>query len=102
VTQGAHNSTIVYGNTPGKNESHEKLLGIIADLVDKTNELCNQHMTYQEGSAYGEVTCVDPAYLKWFIDVMWEIKQQAVPIPNPLLVRVQEVCERLRSPCFFM
>ncbi|HEY1348437.1 MAG TPA: toll/interleukin-1 receptor domain-containing protein [Ktedonobacteraceae bacterium] len=101
VTQGVHNSTTIYGNVPGKNESHEKLLEIIADLVEKTNELCDQHISRGE-SRHGEAMPIDPAYLKWFMDFLWEIKQRAVPIPNPLLVRVQQVCGRLHIPCFLM
>jgi hypothetical protein len=100
VSQGMHNSTTIYGSVPGKNESHEQLLEIIADLVEKTNELCDQQ-TSGEKSRHGEVAHIDPAYLKWFMDFLWEIKERAVPIPNPLLVRVQEVCERLRIPYFF-
>lgn len=100
VYQGNEQATITHGTVSAEDGGHEYLLDTIADLVDKTNELYNQHKAQQKDVANATVVQLDPAYLKWFMDVMWEIKQRAVPIPDPLLLRVQEVCQRLRIPCF--
>jgi hypothetical protein len=99
VLQGNHvNSSIRYDSSYEKGS--EKLLTVIKDLVDKTNELCDEQISPQEGSPGEEFSQIDPGYLKWFMDVMWDLKQQAIPIPTPLLVRIQKVCHRLHIPCF--
>jgi hypothetical protein len=100
VIQGKHvTSTIHYGSSYENGSSHEKLLTVIEDLVDKTNELCDKQLSSQEGAPAEGISQIDPGYLKWFMDVMEELKQQGISIPPPLLVRVQEVCQRLRIPC---
>ena len=100
VIQGNHVTSTIH-NANNYVNSHEKLLAIIEDLVNRTNELCDKQRVAQEKAQNeGSVTQIDPGYLEWFTNVMRELKQQAVPIPASLLVRIQELCQRLRIPCF--
>lgn len=101
VNLGEHvTSSVFYLNDAKKASNHEDLLAIMADLVDRTNELCDRYGASQTEASSEEAPQLDPGYLKWFIDVMWDIKQQTIPIPAALLARVQAVCQRLHLPCF--
>jgi hypothetical protein len=73
--------------------SDEWILLVISDLVDKTNKLCDAQTSSQDGPQ------VDPAYLMWFMGILWELKQQGISVPAPLMGRIQDVCRRLRIPC---
>lgn len=79
--------------------SNEQILGVISDLVDKTNELCDEQALSHEGASEQDASQVDPNYLLWFMGILGELKQQAIPVPAPLLRRIQDICRRLRIPC---